>query len=254
MLSLAGLLTAAANPAASADEIRIHGSSTFNRTLMQPFRALIEADSGHTLKVIPNRSGLGLIDLLEGRADMAMISAPFATELAELRRTHPEGDYDALQQFEVSQTRATFIVHRSNGVQQITQDQIRRVLLGEIRDWSELGGGPLPIRPVHVPNEGGVTQNVITTVLGGKPIANPNAIKVDTPQQVVMVVAQEPAALGLAQLRLSKEHNMKELVLDRQVSQVLSFVTKGPPTLAMQKVIAATKSVAEKNLAEAVRP
>lgn len=235
---------------AVADELRIHGSSTFNRMLMQPFRAQIEANSGHTLKVIANRSGLGLLDLVEGRADMAMISAPFESELAELRRIHPERAYDELQLFEISRTRATFIVHASNPVDHITQDQIRRILLGEIRDWSELGGPAGQIRPVHVPNEGGVTQNVINTVLAGKRITAPGAIRVDTPIQVIRVVAQEPGALGLAQLRLSKDNSMKELALDRQVSQSLSFVTRGAPTPAMERVIAVTRSVAEKNLAE----
>lgn len=243
-----------AAPSLSAEELKVHGSSTFNRTILQPFKSLIEAGSGHTLRVIASRSGLGLIDLLEGRADIAMISAPFESEIEELRKRRPHEPYDQLQVFEISRTSAAMIVHSTNPVERLTQDQIRRILFGEITNWSELGGPSRVIRPVAVPDEGGVTQNVINSVLGGKPIRNKNAIRVDTPIQVVKVVAQEPGALGLAQLRLSKDNAMKLLILDRQVSQVLSFVTKGPPTPAMSKLIAVARSVAEKNLAEAPQP
>lgn len=252
-LSLVMTLGLVGSKSLAAEELRVHGSSTFNRTLMQPFHDLIEEKSGHTLTVISSRSGLGLLDLVEGRADMAMISAPFASEIEELRRLKPSSAYDRLRVFEVSRTRATFIVHSSNPVEALTLDNIRGILDGQITDWSQVGGPKLPIRPVHVPNEGGVTQNVIKTVLGGRHISNPNAIKVDTPIQVVKVVAQVPGALGLAQLRLSKENKMKELILDRQVAQTLSYVTNGTPTPAMQKVIEATRSIAEKNLAEAAQ-
>lgn len=238
----------------AAEELRVHGSSTFNRTLLLPFRDVIEAQADVQLKVISSRSGLGVVDLVEGRADMAMISAPLKNELDELRRVKPNSGYDKLQAFEVSQTRIAFVVHPSNPISSLTQDVIRRILKGEISTWSEIGGPSLPIRPVHVPNEGGVTQVVISSLLDGKPIQNAKAIRVDTPTQIIKVVSQEPGALGLAQLRLAKESGLKELSLDQRLTQVLVYVTKGAPTPAMQRLIDVTRSVAEKNLASAASP
>ena len=59
---------------ASAEKFVVQGSTTFTTRLMTPYKAMIEAASGHTLDVIPSKSLFGLLALLEGRAHLAMIS------------------------------------------------------------------------------------------------------------------------------------------------------------------------------------
>ena len=58
---------------AVADPLVLQGSTTFNRRIMEPFEAAIEAKSKQDITVIPNRTMLGIIALFEGRAHMAMI-------------------------------------------------------------------------------------------------------------------------------------------------------------------------------------
>ena len=60
---------------AVADPLILHGSTTFNRRVMEPHEAAIESKSGQEITVIPNRTMLGIIALMEGRAHMAMTSA-----------------------------------------------------------------------------------------------------------------------------------------------------------------------------------
>ena len=50
---------------AAAEDLTIQGSTTFNAGLLAPYLADIEAASGHTLAVIPNKSSLGLVALFE---------------------------------------------------------------------------------------------------------------------------------------------------------------------------------------------
>src|SRR5438105_1096211 len=71
---------------AQADTLILQGSTTFSRRLMDSHQAAIEAASGHELTVIPNKSTPGLIALMEGRAQMAMISAPLASEIEVLKK------------------------------------------------------------------------------------------------------------------------------------------------------------------------
>ena len=66
-------------PQAAADPLVLQGSTTFNRRIMEPLEAVIEAKSGQEITVIPNRTMLGIIALMEGRAHMAMISASLAS-------------------------------------------------------------------------------------------------------------------------------------------------------------------------------
>ena len=67
----ASILAAASS--AHAERLILQGSTTFNRELMEPFQSAIETGSKQELTVIPNRTMLGVIALMEGRAHMAMI-------------------------------------------------------------------------------------------------------------------------------------------------------------------------------------
>src|SRR5262249_53000556 len=129
--------------AVAADPLVIQGSTTFNRRLMEPFKADIEAKSGHELTVIPNKSTPGMIALLEGRAHLAMISASLETEIALLQKSMPGLQFDKLRAFEISRTRVAIVVHKTNPVRKATLAQITQVLQGKITNWKALAGADL---------------------------------------------------------------------------------------------------------------
>jgi len=231
---------------ACAETITVQGSTTFARRLMDTHKATIEADSKHSLTIIPNKSLPGLIALLEGRADMAMISASLSSEIDALKNAAPGAAHDRLQSHEILTTRIAFGLHPSNRVRKASLDQVRRVLLGEITNWTELGGSNLPIRVVLVGGGGGVTTVIESELLGGQRVSGSHVIFVKTPVQLVQVVEQEQGAIGFAQLALTQQKGLPELVTERPIEQTLSLVTVGNPTPAMNDVIQATKRVAEK--------
>src|SRR5829696_2629334 len=131
---------------AAAETLVIQGSTTFSRRLMEPYKAAIEADSKHELTVIPNKSMPGLIALIEGRAHMAMISASLNSEVEQIKKIMPGLAYDKLQVHSIVSTRIAIATHPSNSVRKTTLNQVRKVLLGQISNWSELGGKDRPIR------------------------------------------------------------------------------------------------------------
>lgn len=222
------------------------GSTTFARRLMEPHKAAIEALSTHELTVIPNKSMPGLIALLEGRAHMAMISASLKSETDALQQVMPGLAYDRLQAHQVLNTRVAFGIHPSNRVRKASLNQIRKILLGEITNWSALGGAELPIRVVLVGGGGGITTVIESELLSGQRVHGPHVIYVKTPVQLVQVVEQEPGAIGFAQLALTKQRGLPELVTEQPIEQTLSLVTLGDPTAAMDAVIQATRRAAEK--------
>ncbi len=244
----ATVITLALASAAFAETLIIQGSTTFNRRIIEPHKAQIEAMSKHELTVIPNKSLPGLIALLEGRAHLAMISASLKTEIQALEKSMPGLSYELLRAHEIATTRVSIALHPSNPVRKASLNQIRKVLLGETSNWKELGGPDLPIRVVLVGGGGGVTAVIEADLLGGQSAKGSHVLYVKTPVQLVQVVAQEPGSVGFAQLALTKQKNLPELVTEAPIEQTLSLVTNGEPTPAMKQVIEATRKMAETSM------
>ena len=243
------LLTTAGWPTCGmADVLRVQGSTTFNTRLVEPYKPEIETASGHRLEVIPNMSSAGLVALMEGRADVAMIAASLQQEVNTLRAKSPDFPFHMLQTIEIVRVRVAVAAHPSNPVRKMNVADLRRILLGDIVDWRDLGGPSLPIRLVAVRDGGGVPATVQSQVIDGRYFATPNAIRLESRKQVAKVIEQEPAALGLIQPYLLSERGLKEIALDRPIEQALSIVSFGEPSVSIQSLIKALRAVASKNI------
>ena len=248
LAALAFVTGVAAETTAQADPLILQGSTTFNRRIMEPHEADIETKSGQELTIIPNRSMLGIIALMEGRAHMAMLSASLESEVSKMKKAMPGLDYDRLQAFDVASTRVAFVVNPANTVRKASLEQVKKVLTGEITNWQDLGGKAAPIRLVLVGGGGGVATTIEAELLEGKPIHGPNIIYVRTALQLTGVVEQEPNALGFAQLGLTRQKGLPEVVTDKPIEQTLSLITLGEPTPAMKAVIDAARRAAAKTM------
>lgn len=250
LLSLAillGFLWPAEAVAASADAVSnpfiVQGSTTFAHRIMEPYQKAIEASCGHKLTVVPNKSSRGLLALFMKRADFAMISGPLQNEIDALKADQPDLPYDRLQIFDISTTRVAFAVNRENPIRQIADVDMRRILLGEITNWHQLGGKDLPIKVVMVSGGGGVTATVEAELLGGKPVKAADVATVQVSAEVLKITQLAPGALAVSQLGLVNKANVVELKTEHPLEQHLRLVTLGPPTLEMRKVIEAAQRV-----------
>ncbi|MEQ1709940.1 MAG: substrate-binding domain-containing protein [Hyphomicrobium sp.] len=235
--------------AAESNVLRVQGSTTFNARLIDPYRADLERSSGVKLNVIANKSIWGLIALIERRADLAMISSSLEGELEALTRTAgPEAGKD-LRAIEIARSRVAFAVHPSNPLRRLSDDQLRAILVGEIRNWKDVGGADQAIRVVATQDGGGTVVAVRSQLLGGRPIAAPDAIRLESAMHVVKVVSQEPGAIAIAQLSLTRSKGLPEISTANPIEQLLCLVTLGAPTPAMLALIDAAKAIAtEKGL------
>ena len=230
--------------AARCDDLVVQGSTTFTTTLAQSFAGAVEAQTGHRLEIIPNKSSLGLLALLEHKADLAMISTTLDREVEILRRSDPNLPLERLQAFEIARTRAALVVHPDNPVRSARLQDVAKILTGEISSWKQLGGADLPIRVVAVREGGGVLASVEAALLGAGHITAPDSIRVQVGTQIVRVVAQEPAALGITQLKIVKSSGAVELTTDHEIEQVLSLVSLDDPSPAAKAVIDAFRRAA----------
>jgi phosphate transport system substrate-binding protein len=242
----AALACLAAAPLGSVrgETLSVQGSSTFHSYLMVPYQERIEAAAGHKLNVISSKSSLGLITLLEGRADLAMISAPLESEIEHLRTQRSDLPFHKLRSFLISKVRIALAVHPSNPVRTTTLAKLRQVLNGAIDNWRDLKGPAAPIRVVMVGGGGGVTRTVEVALFEGTPLQPRHPIKVGFGSQVPKFVAEDHNALGLAQLAEVRRHHLPELRTDRPIEQDLYLVTLGEPSPTAGAVIAAARRIA----------
>jgi phosphate transport system substrate-binding protein len=239
-----GWFAIAGGSAGRADTLTIQGSSTASSALLVPNQATIEAVSGQSLKIVSIRSDIGLLRLLARQSEFAAISTSLRQAIESLRPNNPDLPFDRLMVFPVSHIRVAFAVNPSNPVRQVDMALIRQVLAGEVTNWKELGGADEPIRVAYVQAGGGVTLSVAGELLGGRAFTPANPIRVSFGTQVIRVVEQEPRALGVAQLGLTREHQLPELTTGQVIEQELSLVTLGEPTPAQLAVINAVRQVA----------
>ncbi len=236
--------TCLAGPLALAEPISLQGSTVFSARLIEPNRAVIEARAGVKVRVIPNKSIHGLVALIEGRADLAMISSALAQELELLRQLRPDLPLGRLVCVEIARTRVAFAVHPDNPVRMLALEQIRDILIGDIKRWSEVGGEATDIIKVTVQPGGGVPTTVRSQLLDGKPFSALGLVQVEASPHVIKIVAQEPAAIGVTQLGLVDGARVRELATDRVIEQQLNLVLLGVPNARQNALIEVLKSIA----------
>lgn len=128
-----GLFAATLLTAAPAVALDIVGSSTIQPVIeqLQPF---IEGATGEQLRVQGGGSAAGATAVMEGRADIGMVSRTLhADELAQLQ--HELIGHDAL----------AIVVNRANPVSRLSKAQLIDIYRGHLANWQQLGGSDRPI-------------------------------------------------------------------------------------------------------------
>ncbi len=105
---------------ARADTVALHGATTVINVLITPLRATVEKSTGHTLEIVGNATGKGLVDMTDGKADASLSSEPLDVAVAAAEVAGKKIDPKTLQFHEVKKDEVVFIVHPSNPVSSLT--------------------------------------------------------------------------------------------------------------------------------------
>ncbi len=237
-----GFFVALIDRSASADTLRVQGSSGFSHELMEPYKNQIEAQAGETLELTASTSAEGVLALLKGKADVAMIWAPLDGVVSRLRQSNADLPYQRLREFRIAKSWIAYPVNPDNPVRSIALANLKRILTGQIDNWRAVGGPDLPIHVVSFRNGSGSRRTTEAVLLGGARMTPRSEILVDTAAAVVEAVAQDRGALGICRESLVRER-LPKLRTSVPIEQSLSLVTLGEPTDTMRAVIVATRSV-----------
>jgi phosphate transport system substrate-binding protein len=243
LVGVGSLILCIAPAWATETALRIQGATTFESEILSSQRSAIEAKLGRSLDVVANKSSWGLLALIDGRADLAMISAPLEAEIEAARLLKTDQLFDRLLEFKIASTRIAFPVNSTNTVSRLSLETLRKILVGSVTNWNAVGGPDLPILVVCVKEGGGTIVAARSRFLGNEPLAT-NAIRLESANHLLTVIAQEPGAIGIAQLGLVRRAGLKEVLTGFPIEQPLSFVTLGDPSPILQRMIEITRESA----------
>ena len=227
----------------AAEEVKLHGAASVVDRLINPHKEAVEKATGYALAVVSSNAGKGLIDLVEGKCDASLASASIETVAQAARAVGKEVDISKLQMTVVKMDEVVFVVHPSNPVNRLTWGQIRDIHTGKITSWREVGGKNMPT-VVFTDSLASATRGLIKqAVMGGQEYAQ-DAKALDAVKKVNDMVAVTENGIGGLGLGFVDPKAVK--VIDTQkVERPLGFITIGPPSDKVRRVIEAFKTEAQ---------
>lgn len=202
-LTLSSVLLASCNEKPKNGRTDTYSSGTISFVSDESFSPLIEEQiqafegtypKAHVTPVYSNESD-GINQLLNLKTWLVFTSRDFKkSEYQNLydRNYRPQSvklAYDAL----------AFIVNKSNPDTLISLQEIKQIMQGKTLRWGELthGKGEKPITVVFDNPKSSAVHFIEDSVLGGKPLTNPNVMAVKKTAEVIKYVEENPDAIGI---------------------------------------------------------
>ena len=240
VVSVAAALSAPLSSSALAATVRLHGATTVVNVLVNPNREVVEKATGHTLEIVGNATGKGLMDLSDGKADASMSSEPLDIAVAAAEIAGKKIDPKTLQFFEVRKDEIVFIVHPSNPVTSLTWEQLADIHTGKITNWKQVGGKDLPITVYSDAVTGGTRAMVKKFVMGNMDYAASVKSLTSVARVAELVGGDEGGVGGLGKGFVISSRN--KTVQTKKLERPLGFVTIGAPSANVSQVIDAFKA------------
>lgn len=235
LLASIGVIALCTIAQAEGHKLVITGSSTMAPLVAEIGKQFETRHPGIRVDIQTGGSSRGIADVINGVADIGM-----ASRALKPQEHHLHGSV-------IARDGITIILHRSNPVQELTDDQIKAIYTGEITHWNLVGGPDAPItvvnkaegrstlelfldyfqisnRDIHTHVVIGDNEQGIKTVAG-----NPHAIG-----YVSIGTAQYDAIHGIPIRLLPLQHIPATIGTVREgtfpLSRPLTLVTKSLPT------------------------
>ena len=229
------LVAAAFAPTAAADTVKLHGATTVINVVIDKHRNAVQQSTGHTLEIVGNATGKGLVDLVDGKADASLSSEPLEIAVAAAKTAGKTVDQSKLQMHEVQKDEIVFVVHPSNPVTKLSWEQLRDIHTGKITNWKDVGGKDAPINVYSDALTGGTRAMVKMVVMGGAEYS-PSVRSLTSVKRVAELVARDPNGVGGVGKGFV-DTKKDTIVQTKKLERPLGFVTIGAPSPKVRQVI-----------------
>jgi phosphate transport system substrate-binding protein len=166
------------------------------------------------LQVTGGGSGTGLSSLINGTTDIATSSRPIKP--AENEKLVAKNKAPATE-LPVAKDGVTFYVNEKNPLTSLTTDQLKKIYMGDITNWKEVGGPDAPIALYSRENSSGTYVFVKDDLLGGGDYAA-TAQTLPGTAAVVNAVSKEKFGIGYGGAAYAK--GVKELKIKSGAEEI----------------------------------
>ncbi len=187
--------TTVAGLASAADKLTIDGSTTVGPIAKAFAEYFMAANPDVNITVSESGSGNGAKSLLNSTCTIAAMSRPMKDgefKACAGKGIHPVAHVVALDGLPI-------LVHPSNPVQELSIEQVRKIYLGEITNWNEVGGPDKKIVAISRDTNSGTFETFNKLVMK-KQNLSAKVEKVGSNGAIRQRVQSTPAAIGFAGL------------------------------------------------------
>jgi phosphate transport system substrate-binding protein len=184
-LSLMGL-------AAGAGEVAVNGSTTVQPIAMDVQAWFLANNPGINVTVEATGSGDGIAALVNGECDIAMHSR--AMKDSEFGEAVDNGVFPVI--YTVAKDKIAVAVHPSNPIDNITLDELYNIWMGNITNWSQIGGNDAEVLFASRDTSSGTFGVWKDIVVRGEDYTGTNVTVVASNSVMQETVASNPNAIG----------------------------------------------------------
>lgn len=224
---------------ASAETVRLNGSTTVQKRIMEPGKEALKKATGIDLVLVGNGTGNGLEDLVAGKCDAAMASEELADAIASMKDASGKAATGDLKPNVITDDVIKVIVNPSNSVTKLDKEQLKGLHNGTIDNWKKVGGPDLPVI-VITSHLGSATRKVFQKVIMDKTAYVAGALEVETTRKEIEDVGQFPEGIGAVSMGFINLPGNKEkvkIVETPTISRPLMLITKGEPSPSVKKIL-----------------
>ncbi len=177
---------------AGAQTVTLKGSDTMVILNQRWAEEYMKKNPGKKIQVTGGGSGTGIAALVNGSTEIAASSRNMKdAEKEKVRDRHTSAAIETA----VAKDGVTFYVHESNAINALTLEQLKKIYLGDITNWKEVGGKDAPIALYSRENSSGTYVFVKDVLLKGADFAA-NAQTLPGTAAVVNSIVKEANGIG----------------------------------------------------------
>ena len=263
VIVFAGVLFAgckSSQPTEQPVNITINGSTTVFPIAQKEAEVYMNKYLNVNISVEGTGSGNGIAALIDGTTDIADSSREIKQGEIDKAKANGVNPYE----IPIALDALSVVVNPQNPVNALTPDQVKKIYVGEITNWKDVGGPDMPIVVVARDTSSGTYEAFIELVLGKGVNITDKAIVQASNQTVKNTVALAKGAIGYIGLGYVDSSvkavsydgvfSSKESAMNRtyKLSRHLYMYTNGQPTGAVKDFIDFILSTDGQNIVEEV--
>ena len=174
-----------------AGDITMSGSTTVFPIAQLAAERFMDKNPDISVSVRGGGSGVGISDIILGRVDIGNASRQIKNK--EIKQAKENGIN--VIETAVANDGIAIVVNLSNGISELTLEQVKMIFTGELNNWKQLGGKSMPIVAISRDVSSGTFEVFKELVLKGGKVRE-DALLLASNNAVASNVAETPGAIG----------------------------------------------------------